>query len=644
MDKELDKPDHPANGGHFMVAVTGSGNSEYLIRWTDTAARRLNATWSALHVRDASQADGADQAADAASLASNLELARDLGAEVIAAVDSDVAACIVRYARIKKAGTLVIGKASHDDLSFLGGRSLMDDILRQSGDLDVIILRGKAPVPLRRPRPRPADSLRQWRGWSYAALSLLAITALGVLAQPALGYRSVSILYLVAIISLPFVCSRTVVFSSAALSALLWNFLFIPPRLTFTIGSLEDILMFLAFFLAAFVGGFLTTRLKAQESALRLRERRMAFLYGFTRSVARIRGVEAIVAFARDFLMEHLGLEAAVRLKSDPVWQPVNPASPDNPASPNDRLAARCLEANDGLADGDDRFYLPLGSPDSVFGVLYVASGDQQAIRGESRELLAALAGNMALAIERELLAAENERNKMAGETARLSRILLNHVSHELRTPLTTIKGSVSGLLEGPAADDPALRETLLAETIIAADRLNALVEDLLAMSRLEAGHLRPHPEFIYISELAGAAQLALGLDLGGRAIIIDEASKDAEILVDPGLMTQVFRNIVRNFVAYTPPGAQLRIKAAISADQSLINFADDGPGVPDRERPLLFDTFYRGSAGAARQGCGLGLSICKGIAESHGGSIAAGPSPSGGLQLTLTLPKEPTP
>jgi two-component system sensor histidine kinase KdpD len=293
--------------------------------------------------------------------------------------------------------------------------------------------------------------------------------------------------------------------------------------------------------------------------------------------------------------------------------------------------------------------YLPLGYQESVLGVLFVsgrtgkgdAAKNEKRIAGENRELLAALAGNIALALERERLSLENERNKLAGENVRLAKILLNHVSHELRTPLTTIKGAVSGLLEAGTAEDPSLRNALLSETMIAANRLNALVEDLLAMSRLEAGRLLPRIEPAYIGELVGAARIALGNDLDGRSVVLGEESKDAEIEADPALMTQVFRNILRNFAAYTPPGTTLRISYEAAPDGiDRILFADDGPGVPAGELPLLFDTFFRGSGSGKSQGCGLGLSICRGIVEAHGGTIEADKAAGGGLALDLRLPR----
>ncbi|MBP7096166.1 MAG: DUF4118 domain-containing protein [Spirochaetia bacterium] len=641
MEAGSEKGRVPGLGGRYLVAVSGSGNSEYLVRWTEAAARRLDAKWIALHVR------GPRPEPDPAALERNLGLAASLGAEVVTAQGDDVAEAIIRHARMLKASALVIGKADEVPAQFLGRRSLTEEIVRESGDLDLIVLRGENPVPLpkrRRGRPLPPPRLRDGL---IALGALAAVTALGLVARPALGYRSISILYLLAIISLPFACGRRTVIAAAALSALLWNFVFIPPQLTFSIGSLEDLLMFAAFFLAAFAGGIMTSRLREKEEALSLRERRTALLYGLTQSLTRVRGVEEIAALGSAFAAEHLGAVVGFWLRGPDgaleSGKPLRPAAGrSRRADPDPGAARTAFTMNTAVEDGAACLYLPLRAPDAAIGVVVAEGPGRKPFRGESRELLATLAGNMALAFERELLAAANEEHKLLDESARLSRVLLNHVSHELRTPLTTIKGSVSGLLDGSAGEDPVFREELLGETLKAADKLNALVEDLLSMSRLETGSLRLRRERTCVAELVATAQGGLADELAGRTVRMDGSCAEAEFEVDPALMVQVFRNILRNYAAYTQDGAVLEVRATTLWEDLAVSFSDDGPGVPPRELPSLFDTFYRGSNGARKPGSGLGLSICKGIVEAHGGTVAARPSASGGLEIALRLPRKP--
>ena len=620
-------------------------------------ARRLSMPWTALHVR------GTGLESDPERLERNLDLARSLGAEVLSVPDDDVAAAIVRYARIKKASTLIIGKTETGTVPLIGRRSVMESVLREAGELDLIVLRGKNPVPFQQHFPGLPYWFKSIKGVPLAILVLFGVTVFGLAAMPVLGYRGISILYLLAIISLPFACGRAVVIAAAAISALLWNFLFIPPRFTFSIGSLEDVLMFVAFFLVAFVGGFLTSRLKEKEAALLLREKRMALLYGFSRILSKVRGLGQIGKTGSAYIAEHLGVSIYIYLKDETgKLDLLHPLRSDdgNEASldVDTGMLQRCFTEEQSLQDGGYRLYLPLGAPNAALGVLFVSgmgnarsgTGDKS-ISGEGRELLATLGGNLALAMEREILSAENEKHKLAEESARLARILLNHVSHELRTPLTTIKGAASGLLDGNAADDPQLRNALLSEALIAADKLNSLVEDLLSMSRLETGALRPRLEKTYLVELLGVAQASLGQVAGSRKIVIASRCHDAELMVDQVLMVQVFRNILRNFASYTPDGSSLSIDYQLAngfdfpgrttPGHAIVRFSDNGPGVPQLELRTLFDTFYRGTNSAGSQGCGLGLSISRGIVEAHGGSICARTSGEGGLAIEIDLPLE---
>ena len=614
-------------GEHYLVAVSGSRNSEYLIRWAAAAVRRGGGIWTALHVRSA-EAEG-----DQTNLDRNLDLARKLGADVISIPAEDVAAALVRYARIKQATALVIGKADSLSAAFRERKSVMERILRESGDLNIVLLRGDSPdLPRKRPDAFPFASM-PLRDYLLVFGIMTAVTVFGFLVHWFIGYRSIAIFYLLGIISVALVAGRGAVFLGAALSALGWNFVFVPPIFGFAFRNWEDAILFSSFFLSALVVGFLTSRLKRNEAVLSVREERMAMLYGFSRLLSRTRGTEEIAAVSASYLSYSLGAKVSVLLRGRNGRLEVDEGQAERA---DEAVAERCLSVNGQETDADGRWYFPLTSPDHPLGVLVVEGIDKGEPPGEVRELFATLSGNIGLAVER-------EAHKSAVESERLSRTLLNHVSHELRTPLTTIKGSVSALLEtqAPAAasEETAFRVALLTETLAAADKLNDVVENLLAISRLEAGALRPHPEPTDLVELFGAARDSLREELGDRQVLIDPSCADVDLFADPALMVQVIRNLLRNFAAYTPVGATLRVSAGTDGAFRTLRLADDGPGIPLHELPHLFETFSRGSNGARRPGCGLGLSICRGIVEAHGGTISAESGPGGGFAVTLRVP-----
>lgn len=619
-------------GEHYLVAVSGSRNSEYLIRWVAAAVKRGGGVWSAVHVRS-EESDGERSIVDR-----NLELARKLGADVISIPAEDIPAALLRYARIKRATALVIGKNDGFSAAFRE-RSVMERILRDSGDLNVVLLRGEAPDLPRRGRDSILRVSVPLRDGILVFGIMAAVTAFGFLAHWFIGYRSIAVFYLLGIISVALVAGRGAVFLGAALSAVGWNFVFVPPRLKFSFRNPEDAILFASFFLSALAVGFLTSRLKRNEKDLSVREERMAMLYGFSRLLSRTRGTQEIGAVSASYLSYSLGAKVSVFLKGANGRLEADEASTGRV---DEVIAERCLRANAQETDSVGRWYFPLTAPDQPLGVLVVEGLDKGDPPGEARELFATLSGNIGLAVER-------EAHKSAAESERLSRTLLNHVSHELRTPLTTIKGSVSALLETRTAaaagtEETAFRVALLSETLTAADKLNGVVENLLAISRLEAGALRPHPEATDLMELFGAARDSLRDELEDRRVLIDPSCADVDLFVDPALMVQVFRNILRNFSAYTPGNATLRVSSGADGAFRTLRLDDDGPGLPLHELSRLFEPFSRGSNGARRSGCGLGLSICKGIVEAHGGAIAVESGRDGGFAVILRVPIEEKP
>jgi two-component system sensor histidine kinase KdpD len=614
-------------GEHYLVAVSGSRNSEYLIRWAAAAVRRGGGVWTAMHVRSA------DGEGEQTSLEANLDLARRLGADVISIPAEDVASALVRYARIKRATALVIGKTDSLSAAFRERKSVMERILRESGDLNIVLLRGDSPdLPRKRREAVPFASM-PLRDYLLVFGIMGAVTVFGFVVHWFIGYRSIAVFYLLGIISVALVAGRGAVFLGAALSALGWNFVFVPPTFGFAFRNWEDAILFSSFFLSALFVGFLTSRLKRNEAVLSVREERMAMLYGFSRLLSRTRGTEEIAAVSASYLSYSLGAKVSVLLRGRNGRLEVDEGQAGRV---DEAVAERCLSVNGQETDADGRWYFPLTSPDHPLGVLVVEGIDKGEPPGEVRELFATISGNIGLAVER-------EAHKSAAESERLSRTLLNHVSHELRTPLTTIKGSVSALLEtqapSAATEESAFRVALLTETLAAADKLNDVVENLLAISRLETGALRPHPEATDLMELFGAARDSLREELGDRQVLIDPSCADVDLFADPALMVQVIRNLLRNFAAYTPVGATLRVSAGTDGEFRTLLLADDGPGVPLHELPRLFETFSRGSNGARMPGCGLGLSICRGIVEAHGGTISAQSGTDGGFAVTIRVP-----
>jgi two-component system sensor histidine kinase KdpD len=258
------------------------------------------------------------------------------------------------------------------------------------------------------------------------------------------------------------------------------------------------------------------------------------------------------------------------------------------------------------------------------------------------RGLTLALAAQISLALERARLAEERAEERLRADHEQLRSTLLSSVSHDLRTPLGTITGATTALLDpGPEAapgDQRMLLQTIHQESC----RLERLVNNLLELTKLESGQVQVKKEWVPMEEVVGSAVSRLEDQLGDRPLELE--LREAWVPLDPVLLEQVLLNLLDNAMKFSPAGSRIEIRAWIQEREARLTVADQGPGFSPGEEERVFEKLYRGSCSSTAPGAGLGLAICRGIIQAHGGSIRAANRPQGGAQITLTLPIEGTP
>jgi two-component system sensor histidine kinase KdpD len=238
--------------------------------------------------------------------------------------------------------------------------------------------------------------------------------------------------------------------------------------------------------------------------------------------------------------------------------------------------------------------------------------------------------------LDRQRLREAETEAKLLAESERLGKTLLNSVSHELRTPLAAITSAASGLRDaGPLT--PA-QQTLAAELDEATARLNRLVRNLLDLSRLEAGHLRPNIDWHDVRDLVHTALQNLGRTLAEHPVKMDIASDLPPARFDFALTEQILANLLSNAAVHTPAGTPVEVRARAESNELVLEVGDRGPGLPPGNPARLFDRFQRG-ADAAPGGTGIGLSLVKGFAEAQDGTVAAASRDGGGAIFTVRLP-----
>jgi two-component system sensor histidine kinase KdpD len=398
--------------------------------------------------------------------------------------------------------------------------------------------------------------------------------------------------------------------------------------------------------------GTLTAQLRDQATAARLREARTRALFRLSRELAERRDTAGLLGVAVERIGDVFESRVAVLL-ADATGR-LSPAAGDTTlfGDPEHErgVAQWAFDSGQPAGAGTDTLpgsrglYLPLKASAGALGVLALNPADPQRVQSPDRfQLLQTFANQVALALERTQLAAERERTRVDVETERARNALLSSVSHDLRTPLAAITGAASGLIDGAPLDTATRRE--LADTILdEAQRLARLVGDLLDLTRLESGALRARKEWHSVEEVVGAALNRIESQLQRHPVNLSLPDDLPLVPLDDVLMEQALFNLIDNAIKYSPAGGAIEISAALADRHLRLEVADRGPGLPPGQEAQIFEKFHRGEPQGERRGVGLGLTICRGIVEAHGGRIRARNRPGGGAVLTLELPLEGEP
>jgi len=488
---------------------------------------------------------------------------------------------------------------------------------------------------------------------------LLAATVVVGISLPAfllgrlVGPRAIALIYLLSVVLLALFVERGPTLLAAALSAVLWDLLFLEPIGNLGIHNAEDAIMFGMYFVVALVLGQLTARIRAQERSEHEREERASALYQLTRELLEATSLDLLGKKAVSQLEQASSARIVLLLpdSSGRLSYQGQPGSSYDLAGPEQPLAARVFERGHpaGKFTHDysqaETLFLPLRAGEDTLGVLGLHFQDATPAPGaQQRQLLDAFAQQIALALDRQRLREQSERTRLLAESERLSKALLDSMSHEIRTPLAAIQGALDNLQE---LSDPRLsaeQQVMLAELRQASERLNRLVGKVLDITRLESGTVKPSLTLCDVSDVVHVAAKEARHELARHKLEVQLAPNLPLVPMDFVLMQEGLKNLLSNAALHTPVGTSIRVGAQVRAGTLLLSVADRGPGISPEALPRLFDKFYR-APGASTGGTGLGLSIAKGFVEAQGGQIRAENRVDGGALFTICLPlRQPVP
>jgi two-component system sensor histidine kinase KdpD len=473
-----------------------------------------------------------------------------------------------------------------------------------------------------------------------------AVTLAAFLFSPVIGAHATALIFLLTVVVLGSTVGRGPTLVAATMSALLWDFFFLPPIYAFRITNFEDALLFGMYFAVALVMGQLTARIRAQAAAERQREGRTMALYLLTRELTAANNLEQMLQRAVNQTGQAFNAQVALLLPDSLAHGRLMPQ-----AAGNFKLAHEEGEAANAAFDraqpagkftsqlpGVEGLYLPLLTGGRVVGVIGLRFGQSLPPTIHQRNLLDAFAQQIAIAIERHRSQEVSERARVLAESDRLGQSLLNSMSHELRTPIAAIQNATSNLAELKEGSWSAPERAMIAEIQEATERLNRLTGNMLDITRLESGHVQPKLNECDVSDLVHLAVAETEKLLARHKVSVEISAGLPLVRMDFVLMHQAMTNLLSNAALHTPPGTEVRVSAVVAKADLVIEVADRGPGMPPASIARAFEKFYRGPS-AGTGGTGLGLSLVKGFVEAQGGAVTAGNRPGGGAVFTIRLP-----
>ena len=630
----------------ILVCINESPLAKSLVRAGKRMAERADIPWIVATVVTLKHEALPESARRMTSEA--LQLAESLGAETVTLhADAGIATELIGLARARNVTRLLIGRPRPHGWWVIGREAAADQLLDAATDFEVTIVAGEG--------SKPAPSRAAWTLpiiRSQALLAGLAGAALATLIAWPIDYyglvspTSLVVIYMVAVL---FVGARYGLWPALFTSVLCFlahNWFYTAPRYSFTIQSPEDVVGIVLFLVGAIFTGTLAGRLRAQVTTMRTNQKRTEMLYDFSKRIAAKSDIDDVLYAGAFHIAATLNCRSLILMPDQiGVLQQVQGyPSIEEDLDPRAAAAARwAFDKNESAGAGTSTLpasqwmFAPLATtaPLGVVGLMF--ADPRRGADPEVRRLLKAVEDQVAVAVERTRLATDLQNLRVEAEGEKLRTALLNSLSHDLRTPLVSVIGAFSGL-----SDDlsPADRAALIDAGLDEAKRLDRYVQNLLNMTRLEYGALRPKRVTVDIRELIGTARSDLKRPLEGHTLMVDVPNDLPQIDVDPVLVGQALGNVLENAAKYAPAGSTIRIAARRHEAFVTLAVTDEGPGIPEAERDKVFEMFYRIGEGDRRPtGTGLGLAIVRGFVQAHGGRVRALAGPEGrGTTIEMDL------
>ncbi len=640
---------------HILVCLSPSPSNAKIIRTAARMAFAFKGTFTALFVETPDFSVTGEE--NVKRLRSNMRLAEQLGAKIETVYGEDVPFQIAEYARLSGVSKIVIGRSSAARHHLFSKPTLTEKLIAHAPNLDIHII----PDTVSNASVYHLKKVKKKDFVVFSAADILKCIGILIVSScigrifQKLGFDEANIItvfVLGVLVTAATIKHQVYSLLSSIVSVMVFNFLFTEPKFTLQAYDQGYPVTFVIMFFAALLTGSLAARIKSQAKQAAKSAYRTKVLFDTNQLLQQAKDKNEIVSVTSKQLIKLLGKDIVFYLANDGKLEPPQTFSETEAdlsgcISENEKAVAGWVFKNNKHAGATTEtlsnakcLYLAVRSTNMVYGVVGIVM-DEFPLDPFENSILLSILGECALALENEKNAREKQEAAVMAKNEQLRANLLRAISHDLRTPLTSISGNASNLLSNGDSFDRDTKQQLYMDIYDDSMWLINLVENLLAVTRIEEGRLNLRMSEELVEDVVKEALRHINRKSVEHSISFESEDEFLLAKMDARLIVQVIINIVDNAIKYTPPNSHIAIKAEKQGNKAVISISDDGAGIPDALKPRIFDMFYSGANQIAdsRRSLGLGLSLCKSIIHAHGGEIKVSDNLPQGTIFTFTLP-----
>ena len=627
-----------ANKDHILACLSSAPSNIKIIETAAAMARAFHASFSALYVKTSETMS----AEDTERLLANLRFAEKCGASVVTVCGDDVPFQIAEYARLSGVSKIVLGRSVVDRRHIIGKPTLTEKLISLAPNVDIHIIPDSDAVASEKKEKLfgKANFTKTLKGLAVSAIALLLSSLLGYLFS-LLGFIDANILtvYILGVLIVSaFTESKLCWVLSSVASVLIFNFLFTEPKFSFLAYGSGYPVTFAIMLTASLIIGGTTEKLKSRGRQATQTAYRTKILFDANQLIQKASDEAEIYRVTANQLRKLLNRNVIVlNDKGEKIYGSPTESGQPLPQATDDRTEAKTETTP--RAEGGYAFF-PICKNEKNYGAIGVFVGDDP-IDSFDESIVLSVIGECAIAVDGMVNAKERERAAVLAKNEQLRANLLRSISHDLRTPLTSISGNAGNLLANGKEIDEATKHQIYADIYDDSLWLINLVENLLAVTRLEEGRMTINLTTELVGDVIAEALKHVHPKSEKQKITVIQPDDLLLAKMDARLIVQVLINLLDNAIKYTPSDSQITVTAKRDGERVCIGVADNGAGIPDEQKSRIFDRFYTGTGKIAdcRRSLGLGLSLCKSIVGAHGGEITISDNVPHGAVFTFTLP-----